>query len=83
MTYDYITTEWREFAHVTIDSQRLNSGKPLADCCEWLWSIAMWANETLPLRLVLRLTLYLNYIFIHISIIDGKKYIRKLRKINK
>jgi len=30
-------------------SQRLNSGKPLGtDCCEWLWSIATWANGTLP-----------------------------------
>jgi len=30
-------------------SQRLNSGKPLGTgCCEWLWSIAMWANGTLP-----------------------------------
>jgi len=26
----------------------LNSGKPLGTgCCEWLWSIATWANGTL------------------------------------
>jgi len=26
----------------------LNSGKPLGtSCCEWLWSIATWANKTL------------------------------------
>jgi len=29
--------------------QRLNSRKPLGTgCCEWLWSIATWANGTLP-----------------------------------
>jgi len=29
----------------TSHSQRLNSGKPLGTgCCEWLWSIATWAN---------------------------------------
>jgi len=29
----------------TSHSQRLNSRKPLGTgCCEWLWSIATWAN---------------------------------------
>jgi len=33
----------------TSHSQRLNSGKPLGTSyCEWLWSIATWANRTLP-----------------------------------
>jgi len=32
----------------TSHSQRLNSEKPLGTgCCERLWSIATWANETL------------------------------------
>jgi len=32
-----------------LTTHSLNSGKPLdTDCCEWLWSIAMWANSTLP-----------------------------------
>jgi len=36
-------------------SQRLNSGKPLGTgCCEWLWSIAMWANGTLPRKTALK-----------------------------
>jgi len=30
----------------------LNSRKPLGTgCCEWLWSIAMWANGTLPVAI--------------------------------
>jgi len=34
----------------TSHSQRFNSGKPLGTgCCEWLWSIATWANGTLPM----------------------------------
>jgi len=34
----------------TSHSQRLNNGKPLGTgCCEWLWSIATWANGTFPL----------------------------------
>jgi len=33
----------------TSHSQRLNSEKPLGTgCCKWLWSIATWANGTLP-----------------------------------
>jgi len=32
----------------TSHSQRLNSGKPLGTGrCEWLWSIATWANGIL------------------------------------
>jgi len=40
--------KWRPFAQLIISySQRLNSGKPLGTgCCEWLWSIATWANPT-------------------------------------
>jgi len=40
------------FAYKSISHlQRLNGGKPLGtDCCEWLWSIAIWTNRTLPYK---------------------------------
>jgi len=34
-------------------SQRLNNGKPLGTGCEWLWSIATWANGTLSTFLLI------------------------------
>jgi len=48
-----INFEWPTLQLTTNHSQRLNSRKSLSTgCCEWLWSIATWANGTLNFSLL-------------------------------
>jgi len=46
--YNILRPPFDDQFHI-VQSQCLISEKPLGTgCCEWLWSIAMWANGTLP-----------------------------------
>jgi len=68
---------WHPFGRHTLQlptshSQRLNSGKPLGTGrCEWLWSIATWANGTLPIQKANGQSVCTHW---HLIRIDNSKY---------